>query len=251
MSRRPARIPGLFVVGTDTGVGKTTVSCGLLRLARRAHFRLIPHKPIETGCSPRPEDADRLRVAAAIPDLRLSGQRGICGMALQAPLAPSIAARLEGRRISLPTLLAHARRLARLGDGLLVEGAGGLLAPFGPGITAADLASHLDIDILLVAANRLGTINHTALAVGELRRRGLRLAGIVLVDLASKPTPDRPYNAHEIARVTGVRPLGVLRHCPSCTPDRLADATAADLDLTGLCDGRLVPPARAMRAGPR
>src|SRR6185369_4812142 len=112
----------------------------------------------------------------------------------------------------------------------LVETAGGVLTPYSPSLTAASLAELLDLDVLLVAANRLGTINHTALALAEIARRRLRLLGLVLVDVTpAAGQPDRPFNAAEIQASTGVRALGTLRHLGAdggahADPDRLADA---------------------------
>ncbi len=225
---------GLVLVGTDTGVGKTTVACSLLRLASRKGFRLLPFKPVETGCAPFPADALRLIDAAALPDL---APEQICPLQFAAPLAPSVAARLAGRPISPDTLLLAGSALAQRGDALLVETAGGLLTPYAPGTTSASLATLFAMDVLLVAANRLGTINHTALAVAELSHRHLPLAGIVLVDVSPLPAPDGPFNAHEIEVLTGIAPLGTLRHCPTLHPDALADAAATDLDLSRLLGG--------------
>jgi len=231
-------VGGICVVGTDTGVGKTTVACGLLRLARRGGFRLIPFKPVETGCDPFPADAERLRRAADVPELTTSD---VCPVALVEPVAPSVAARLEARAILLDDLVEQGTRLLARGDALLVEGAGGLLTPYGPRVTVATLAERLGLDVLIVAANRLGTINHTALTYAEVTRRRLRCAGIVLVDVSPTGGPDRASNADEIAALTERTPLGTLRFCPSLDPDAIADAVARDVDLRGLFDGRLDP----------
>jgi dethiobiotin synthetase len=227
---------GLLVIGTDTGVGKTTVSVGLLRLAFRRGFRLIPFKPVETGCAPAADDARRLCEAAALPGLNPSE---VCAYPFTPALAPSVASRLAGIPISPQRLLERARDLAARGDALLVESAGGLLTPYGQGLTSAGLADLFDIDVLLVAANRLGTINHVALTLGEIRRRRLSFAGLILSDVSTVIAPDRVFNASEITAETGTTPLGTLRHCPIDDPDRLADAAAADLDLTGLLHGAL------------
>jgi dethiobiotin synthetase len=78
--------------------------------------------------------------------------------------------------------------------------------------------------VLLVARNGLGTVNHTALAINEIRRRNLRLAGVILVDTAPGASPDRAFNLDLIAQLTGVKPLGILPYVPGATPDALADA---------------------------
>lgn len=228
---------GLLLLGTDTGVGKTTLACGLLRLAHRRGLRLMPFKPAETGCgADGPQDAQRLCVAAALPDVTPAD---VCLYAFSPPLAPSIAARLAGAEVRATEIRQAALALAVRGDALLVESAGGALTPYGSAFTAADLAPLLDIDVVLVSANRLGTISQTALAIAELRRRNLRLRGVVLVDISPEPSPDHDFNAAEIVALTGVGLRGTLRYSATLDPNRVADAVAADIDLRGLLDDRL------------
>ncbi|MES1204301.1 MAG: dethiobiotin synthase [Pseudomonadota bacterium] len=227
---------GIFLVGTDTGVGKTAVAQGLLRLARRRGFRLAPYKPVETGWHPGATDARRLLEAATLTDLTLED---VCPHPFAPPVAPSVAARLAGQSLSAAAILRHGRELASRADGLLVECAGGLLTPYAPGLTSASLAELFAMDVLVVSANRLGTVNHTALTVAEARRRRLRLAGAALVQVSRVPEPDHASNAAEIHALTGVALLGTLGHCPTQDPDALADAVARDLDLTTILDGAL------------
>jgi len=245
---------GLLLLGTDTGVGKTTFARGLLQLAHQRGLTVVPLKPAETGCAPDAADARDLLTAASFcecdtvppptPHADLSRLRrlttaDVCPYQFREPVAPSAAARAAGVVIDPERIHATAQRLAALGDALLVEGAGGVLSPYGPGFTGASLAEQLALDVVLVAANRLGTINHTALAVGELRRRGITLSGIVLVDVTADGGPDRAHNAAEIAELTGVTPLGVLAFTPAPAPLTLAARVAADLDLRPLFGGRL------------
>jgi dethiobiotin synthetase len=216
--------PGVFVTGTDTGVGKTVVCTGLLRLAARARLPLVPFKPVETGVTGHhPADASALLAAAALTNLPLSS---VCPITFRQPVAPAAARR--GPPLTATTLLAHARGARAHGEGLLVESAGGLLAPYAPRLTAADLAALLGLPLLLVARDALGTINHTALCLAEIRRRQLPLLGVLLV--ATAP-PDRrtrdQRNAALIAAGTGVRPYGVPYLARPDDPDAVADALAA------------------------
>lgn len=237
----PMSPAGLCLVGTDTGVGKTTLAVGLLRLARRKGIPLLPYKPVETGCTSSPTDVDRL-VEAAGTTATSPERAGL--YRFDEPIAPSVAARLAGRPIDLDVIHRRARELALRGAGLLVETAGGLLTPYGPSVTSVTFAQtffeHFGCDTLLVAANRLGTISQTALAVSQLARARCRLAGVVLVDVQPERTPDHPYNAEEIHALTGARILGTLRHCAMPSPDAIADAVAADLDLRPLLGGALI-----------
>jgi dethiobiotin synthetase len=127
----------------------------------------------------------------------------------------------------------------------LVEGAGGLLAPYGASAdgatTNADLAAGLGFPVLLVARTALGTINHIGLTVAELRRRKLPFAGVLLVRHAAAAAPHEASNDDLIAQLTGYRPLGTLSHLPEPgDPDCVADALERALPpavLNGLLSG--------------
>jgi len=226
--RRPA---GLFIAGTDTGVGKTAVARALLCLARRRARRPLPFKPVETGCTDGPIDARALRAAAGRDDLSMDL---VCPFAFAAPVAPALAAEQSSVTLTINALVSAARRLFDHGDFLVVEAAGGLLSPYAADLTGADLAAALALPVLLVARNALGTINHTALALAELRRRALPLAGIILVDTTATLAPDRLHNARLITQLTGVRPLATLPFVASSDADALADALASVLDTDAL-----------------
>jgi dethiobiotin synthetase len=106
-------------------------------------------------------------------------------------------------------------------------------------LTSSSLSDLFAIDILLVAPNRVGAINQAALALAEIRHRQLRFAGLVLVQVAPPSPLAEAHNAAEITTLTGVTPLGTLRHCPGQDPDQLANAVAADISLGGLFGGVL------------
>jgi dethiobiotin synthetase len=201
---------GLFVTGTDTGVGKTEVSCALLAWARVAGLDLGAMKPAESGVGPgEPGDSTRLWAAAGgLDELAL-----VCPYRFSAPLAPAVAARLEGVEVRLEVVLAAARALAARHAALLVEGAGGLLVPLTPRETYADLAVALGLPVLVVARAGLGTVNHTALTVEALRARRLAVAGVVLNRTAAEDDPSVPHNAAEIERLTGAPVLATLPYC--------------------------------------
>jgi dethiobiotin synthetase len=203
-------VSALFITGTDTGVGKTFVACALATALRARGRRVSVMKPIETGVAGEPEDAVRLRDAAGDP----AALDDICPYRLRAPLAPAIAARLEGVRIDLDRLVAHIERRADAADVLLVEGAGGLAVPVVGTTTWLELVARVRLPLLLVGANRLGTINHAALTVRVARAAGVPVRGFVL----SQPTPtadaSATSNAEAIQALTGVPCWGVLPHGP-------------------------------------
>lgn len=200
---------GLFVTATDTGVGKTEVACGLVRGWRALGLDVGAMKPAQSGVSPdEPTDAERLSAAAGggdPPDL-------VCPCSFAAPLAPAVAARLEGRAISMEVLLGAARALFERHAALVVEGAGGLLTPLTELETYADLAIALGLPALVVARAGLGTVNHTALTCEALRSRGLRVLGVVLNRPSAGDDPSVRHNRAEIERLTGVRVLASLPH---------------------------------------
>jgi len=238
LAKKDPPLRGIFVAGTDTGVGKTLVACALLRHARHLGHHPIPFKPAETGAVPLPLDAHRLHDAAQAPvDPAL-----ICLYPLPLPAAPQASAQAAGISISGERILARARELAAFGDSLVVEAAGGLLVPYAPDLTGADLAHLLELPVLLVARTALGTVNHTALSVNEIRRRNLPLVGIILSQTSPATQPHEDSNIPLIHQLTGVRPLGVLPYVAAPSPDNLAQALADSLSPAALA--RLLRPLR-------
>ncbi len=171
---------GVFVVGTDTGVGKTTVSLALVHAFTSAGRRLAVMKPCETGNG---DDAARLLAATG---RRLDAQL-VNPYRFPLPAAPEIAARRAGLRIELGVIHQAYEALSRDADLTLVEGAGGLLVPLADGLTIADLILRLDLPVLIVARTQLGTINHTLLTAEVARRRGLRVLGVIFSELRRAP----------------------------------------------------------------
>jgi dethiobiotin synthetase len=168
---------GVFVTGTDTGVGKTLVACVLVRGLRARGLDVGVMKPVETGAGAAgPLDARALREAAGVEDpLEL-----VCPFALALPAAPTVAAEDEGRDIDLGAIASAFATLASRHQYVVVEGAGGLLVPVADGASMADLARALALPLLVVARASLGTINHTLLTLEAARARALRVAGVVI-----------------------------------------------------------------------
>jgi len=201
-------VSALFVTGTDTGVGKTFVACALAAALRRAGRRVGVMKPVETGVAGDPEDAVRLKAAAGDP----APLDEICPYRLPAPLAPSVAARLAGVTIDVDALVAAIAARRQASDALLVEGAGGLLVPVVDRVTWLDLAVRLALPVLIVAANRLGTVNHAALTARVARDAGLVVPGFVLSQPTATTDESAGTNAETIATLTGLRCLAVVPH---------------------------------------
>ncbi len=185
---------GVFVIGTDTGVGKTAVAAGLAWSLRRRGIDVGVMKPVETGVrGDRGSDAEQLRRAGGVEDTI----EAIRPYRFTAPLAPLIAARRQRTRISLAAIKRGYERLARRHDMLVVEGAGGLMAPLTATHTTLDLAQTFDLPLLLVIGNRLGAINHALLTLHAANARGLRFLGGVV----NHPGPDRDHAIRTNPRV--------------------------------------------------
>jgi dethiobiotin synthetase len=169
---------GVFVTGTDTGIGKTLSSCTLLHALRARGLRAVGMKPLASGCETTPEglrNEDALALQAA-SDPR-PAYDDVNPYALPAPLAPEIAAREAGIAVELAPMLAAHARLAAQADVVVVEGVGGWAAPMAPSLMQADLVRALDVPVVLVVGLRLGCLNHAMLSARAIAADGCRLAG--------------------------------------------------------------------------
>ena len=194
---------GVFVTGTDTGVGKTVVSSVLVSALRR-YGRVGYWKPIQTGIE-EDDDTDEVRRLGACADDEIVDQ----GVRLPRPLSPHLSARLAGEEIDSQTLAQFGRNLGK--DRFwVVAGAGGLLVPLDGSELLADLIAALELPALIAARSGLGTINHTLLTISELRRRSIRVAGVVMVG-QQNPENRRAIEAfghtEVLAEVPVLRPL--------------------------------------------
>lgn len=210
-----------FVTGTDTGVGKTVVSAVLVRCWRAAGRDVAYVKPAQSGAADG--DDDRRDVARWT-----DGAPTAVGAVLDESLAPAVAARREGIALDLARLRAPVDevRAVRPDTDLVVEGAGGLLVELGTdGTTCADLATALDLPLVVVARPGLGTLNHTALTLAEADRRGLPVAGVVVCGFPEEPDLATRTNLAELARLSGGRLAGVVPALPRL--DAAAFAPAA------------------------
>jgi adenosylmethionine-8-amino-7-oxononanoate aminotransferase len=218
--------PGVVIVGTDTGVGKTRVAAGLVRAWRRIGIEAVPWKPYASGVDPDGltpgEDADLLLRAAGWGPERLAD---VSPVRFREPLAPAVAAKRAGIKVDPVEVLA---RCPKDGDVLVVEGCGGLLVPLADGYDVRDLCRDLRFQVVVVARPGLGTINHTRLTLETLEAAGLSVFGVVLCGAR----PDDP----DLAVRTNVETLERLGALVFRMPhveraddvDALADAFATD-----------------------
>ncbi len=224
--------PAFFITGTDTGVGKTEAACLLAKSLTEAGLKVGVMKPVETGCFVKegriiPLDALKLKAASNTEaDLDL-----VNPYRFTAPVAPDLAARLFGTAIDLNRIKDIFIGLRAAHDVMLVEGAGGLLAPCAEGKSMADLALLLGLPLIIVSANRLGTINHTLLTVGCARQMGLAVKGIVLNNPA--PQEDDPSTEHNKSSIEQLSGLPVLFEM-AYSPDRPNPRVLGEKDIEEL-----------------
>lgn len=166
---------GLFVTGTDTGIGKTLVTATLLAWARRRRCVALPVKPVQTGWPAADDVADALRGAGLLLDPAL--QRQLTPFRYRPAVSPHLAAR---GRLTAAVLADACRRAAPPAARVVIEGAGGVLVPLNQRETMRDLMRRLRLPVLLVARAGLGTLNHTLLSLAALRAGGLRVLGVIL-----------------------------------------------------------------------
>ncbi len=211
-----ARAPrGIFVTGTDTGVGKTFVAAALAAALRRAGLDAGVMKPVASGCRRVrgrlvSGDAEILLAAAGCDD----SLDDINPVRYAAPLGPSVAARRERRPVNARKILAAFGRLGSRHEFMIVEGVGGLAVPLSARLDVAGLARRMKLPLLVVAADRLGVLNHTLLTLDYARRKGLDVPGAVLNCRARRADASRASNAGELRR-RGVEVLARLGYCTS------------------------------------
>jgi dethiobiotin synthetase len=172
---------GYFITGTDTGVGKTVVAAGIIRAMKEMGLSVCPMKPVESGCRPVkgglfPRDAADLLKASGIDE----NLDAVNPYRLRKPLAPSVAAEIEGVKIDRREIVSAHKRLSKKYDIVIVEGAGGIMAPVFKRYLFLDLAVDLGLPLLIVSRPGLGTINHTLLTIEAARSRGLDIAGVII-----------------------------------------------------------------------
>lgn len=167
---------GYFVTGTDTGVGKTTVSCALLRAFAAQGKNVVGMKPVVAGSeNGRWRDVEQLIAASNINAAR----EHINPYAFDPPVSPHIAARQAGIEIDLAVIQRAYQALSSQADIVIVEGAGGFLVPLNARKTGADLARALNLPVIMVVGMRLGCLNHALLTMQAIHASGLPIAGWV------------------------------------------------------------------------
>jgi dethiobiotin synthetase len=210
---------GLFVTGTDTGVGKSVLAASVCAALAARGERVAAFKPVVTGLDDEPGEFghDHELLAAAAN----AGQapEDVAPYRFGPPLSPHLAAELAGERIEPARLL----EAARAHEPLVCEGVGGLMVPITTGYLVRDLAVDIALPVVVAARTGLGTINHTLLTVEAARSAGLRVAGVVMTLWPEEPAEIERSNRETIERLSRVPVSGL----PRTGRDRLAEAGAS------------------------
>ncbi|GFO53757.1 ATP-dependent dethiobiotin synthetase BioD [Geomonas sp. Red276] len=220
----------IFITGTDTGVGKSIASAVIARLLSNRGLSVGVMKPITSGCIERDgrlvsEDADLLAFGAEIelePDCT--------PYLLKAPLAPSLAASLEGVRIDFQVIKEAYQRLSEHFDYLIVEGAGGLMVPIAGGLLMADLAQQLGLPLAVVARPNLGTVNHTLLTTFAARTMGIEVKGVIVNRLPEHPDQAEQSAPHLISSLSGALLLGEFPDVKGANDREVVEGVVRELE---------------------
>ena len=227
-----------FITGTDTGVGKTIVGGGIAGVLRRSGKKVGVLKPFESGCSNSggeliPEDALFLKnISGCTEDIDV-----ICPYRMGHPLAPGVAAEIEGVAIDLDRIRSCFKDLEKKYETVLVEGAGGLMVPVTGDLLISDLIKLLGLPTIIVSRLSLGTINHTLLTVKHALACGISVAGIILNQITPEIGKAEETNPEVIKRFSEIPILGQIPFIPEekrNDADFIVDAIQENIDLRSL-----------------
>ena len=210
---------GLFVTGTDTGVGKSVLAASVCAALAARGERVAAFKPVVTGLDDEPGEFGHDHELLASAANAGQAPEDVAPYRFGPPLSPHLAAELAGERIE-PARLLEAARAHEL---LVCEGVGGLLVPITTGYLVRDLAIDLELPVVVAARTGLGTINHTLLTVEAARTAGLRVAGVVMTPWPDEPAQIERSNRETIERLGAVAVSGL----PHTDRERLAEAGAS------------------------
>lgn len=230
-------MPGFFITGTDTGVGKTALTAGLAANLRQKGFDVGIMKAVQTGCRKNggqysPLDARFITTVTGIDDdLEL-----VCPYCLEPAAAPYTASKMTGIQIK-PTKIKDAyRKLSKRHSLMLVEGAGGIMVPITGRLLMAGLAKMFNLKLLVVARPGLGTINHTLLTVAYARTENIDIAGIIINGYREKgASPAEKMNPALIEELSGIPVIGIIPYDPSLDvdtnkPGRISELVRQSID---------------------
>ncbi len=224
---------GFFVTGMDTGVGKTIISAILVTLLKAKGLKTAGMKPFETGCLKEgellvPSDGMFLKDVASMEE-PINYITPVC---LEKPLAPMVAAELDGIEIDLAPVFKAYEDLKKRYEAIVVEGVGGLLVPIKRDYLVIDLIRDFNLPVIVVSRPTLGTINHTLLTIRALHFEGLKIQGIIFnYSRPPEGTLAEETNPAVIARLTDVPVIGTVPYLKSFDTETLINTARKNLNL--------------------
>jgi len=224
-------VKGVFVTGTDTGVGKTVVAVGLVRGLVALGLRVAVMKPVASGSERtteglRNDDALALMAASNVT----ASYESVNPYCFEPPISPHIAADEAGIRVDLAQIRRNLEALAENSDWIVAEGAGGWLAPIGPTTGIRDLALTLHLPVVMVVGLRLGCINHALLTRLAIEAHGAHFAGWI-ANTIDPVMPRRTENLDTLIRLIGEPPLALVSHLTGDSAPRPLVLSSAAEDL--------------------
>lgn len=221
---------GFFVTGTDTGVGKTIIACGLAAVLKEEWIDVGVFKPFLSGISRNHPESDT-SLLKQMSQTFLSHQE-ITPFDFMEPLAPYMAGKLEGKGVGIEEVLHHWEKIRGRHQYFVVEGAGGISVPLGENFLVSDLIKALQLPIVIVARPNLGTINHTFLTVQYANSIGIRIAGIVINGISDHPDLAEITNPKLIEALCGVPILGITPILKELTQENIKNIVKHHIDMT-------------------
>lgn len=203
--------PGLFITGTDTGVGKTLIACGLAWLLRRRRINVGIMKPFATGNQIysrnfKSQDTELLAAAANVGDM----DDELNPVFFPIAASPLMASMITKNRISLKSVLSAFRRIRRRHEFVVVEGIGGIMVPLTNSYLLGDFVKLLGLQIIVVSRPNLGSVNHTLLTVNACKKYGLDIIGIIINRMPSKPDIVESMTPQFIRKLTGIPIIAII-----------------------------------------
>ncbi len=221
MNKKKACLPGVFITGTDTGIGKTLITCALaLALSEKYHVGVM--KPFASGSH---SDVQNLRKIAKRSDLSLDD---INPVFFSQPLAPFSATRFDKQKINFSKVFKAYQKIQSISDFTLVEGMGGLHVPITKKHTVADLALQMKLPILIVTRLGLGTLNHTLLTVDYARRKGLSILGIIINSTKKEKDLSTQTNVQALSKLLPIPILGPIPYLKGSFLEKLETISTGD-----------------------
>lgn len=221
---------GIFITGTDTGVGKTIAAAALARLLHKRGMNVGVMKPVTSGCREESsrlfsEDAELLAWGAGLSGV----DADVAPYLLRQPIAPAEAASREGVRIEFEIIGEAFARLVSRYDFVIVEGAGGLMVPLVDGLLIADLVNYLSLPLLVVSRPNLGTVNQTLLTCFVAKQLEIKVSGVVINNYPERPGIAEQSAPTLIASLSGAPFLGIFPHQEGIGPREIVAGLATHL----------------------